>query len=127
MLLTSIKNRCLDHLRHKIVAREAESLIQEQSRREMQMKFDALVQFNQDLFVSGESIEDLISKAIDNLPEKCQQIFVMNKMEGKKQAEIAKMLNISVNTVETQMGIAYKKLREYLKNFLPVLYFLIFL
>ena len=35
----------------------------------------------------------------------------MNKLEGKKQKEIAEELNLSINTVESQMGIAYKKLR----------------
>lgn len=32
----------------------------------------------------------------------------MSKIEGKKQKQIAAELNISINTVETQMGIAYK-------------------
>ena len=48
----------------------------------------------------------------------------MNKLEGIKQKEIAQVLNLSVNTVETQMGIAYKKLREELKD---VVLFLLFL
>ena len=49
---------------------------------------------------------------------------MMNKLEGIKQKEIAQVLNLSVNTVETQMGIAYKKLREELKD---VVLFLLFL
>lgn len=127
LLLASVKNRCLDYLRHKIVVREAEGLIQVQMRREMQMKFDSLVHFNQDLLLSGENIEDLIAKAIDALPEKCRKIFIMNKIEGKKQSAIAQELDISINTVETQMGIAYKKLREQLKNHLLILQFFIYL
>lgn len=47
----------------------------------------------------------------------------MNKLEGKKQQQIASELQISINTVESQMAIAYKKLREELKDCLPLLLF----
>jgi len=40
----------------------------------------------------------------------------MNKIEGKKQKLIAQELNISIHTVESQMAIAYKKLKEALKE-----------
>ncbi|MCC8170678.1 MAG: LuxR C-terminal-related transcriptional regulator, partial [Parabacteroides sp.] len=57
--------------------------------------------------------------------EKCRTIFIMSKLEGKKQKEIARELAISVNTVETQMGIAYKKLRAELKDYLPLFLFIL--
>jgi DNA-directed RNA polymerase specialized sigma24 family protein len=49
----------------------------------------------------------------------------MNKIDCKKQREIAKELNISINTVESQMSIAYKKLKEDLKEYFPVFLFFI--
>ena len=73
-----------------------------------------------------ESIEQILSKAIDALPEKCREIFIKNKIEGKKQKEIAAELNISINTVETQMGIAYKKLKTELKDYFPLFLFLLY-
>jgi RNA polymerase sigma-70 factor (ECF subfamily) len=123
LLFTIVKNKCIDYLRHRIVVREAESLIQEAFRRDMQMKYDSLESFDQELFLRNETIEERVSRAIDSLPEKCRQIFIMNKLEGLRQKEIAQMLHISVNTVESQMGIAYKKLREELKDYLPLLAF----
>ncbi|MDR2473530.1 MAG: RNA polymerase sigma-70 factor, partial [Tannerella sp.] len=33
--------------------------------------------------------------------------------------------NISINTIETQMGIAYKKLKAKLKNYLPLMFFIL--
>jgi len=68
-------------------------------------------------------IDTIIQKAIDNLPEKCREIFVMNKIEGKKQKVIAQELNISIHTVESQMAIAYKKLKEALKDCVPLFLF----
>ncbi|MDR0699638.1 MAG: RNA polymerase sigma-70 factor [Tannerella sp.] len=125
-LFTSIKNRCIDFLRHQIVVREAENAMQEISRREMQLKFDSLEAFELDLLSSETSIEDLIMNAINALPEKCREIFVKNKFEGKKQKDIAREMNISINTVETQMSIAYKKLKQELKDHLPLLLFILY-
>ena len=90
------------------------------------MKYYSLEHFDLDI-LEEKSIEQILSKAIDALPEKCREIFIKNKIEGKKQKEIAMELNISVNTVETQMGIAYKKLKTELKNYFPLFLFLLYL
>ena len=57
-----------------------------------------------------------LQKVIDSLPEKCRKILLMNKMEGLKYKEIAEKLDISVKTVESQMRIAFQKIRESFKN-----------
>ncbi len=59
-----------------------------------------------------------IDKAINNLPARCQTIFLMSRYEGMKYQEIADTMGLSVKTVENQMGIALKKLREDLEPFL---------
>jgi RNA polymerase sigma-70 factor (ECF subfamily) len=56
----------------------------------------------------------LIWGAVDQLPEKCRQIFKLSRDEGLTYNEIAEHLGISAKTVENQMGIAFKKLREIL-------------
>ncbi|MDR1602952.1 MAG: RNA polymerase sigma-70 factor [Tannerella sp.] len=127
ILFTSIKNRCIDFIRHQIVVREAEDAIQETFRREMQMKFDSLEAFDHDLLPPETDIEELVMRAINTLPEKCRDIFLKNKFEGKRQKDIALEMNISVNTVETQMSIAYRKLKQELKDCLPLLLFAFYL
>ena len=57
-------------------------------------------------------------RAIENLPPKCKAIFLLSRQEGLKYKEIAEQLNISVKTVENQMGIALEKLRDELKPYL---------
>jgi len=123
MIFNIIKNKCIDYLRHLLVESEAKSAIQEEFLIEQKMKFDSLQAFDDGIFATGESLEDLLRLAIDALPEKCRQIFIMNKIEKKKQREIAAELNISVNTIETQMAIAWKKLKQELKDCLPLLVF----
>lgn len=65
---------------------------------------------------SSETLQNRIQLAINTLPEKRKKIFMMNKLEGFKYKEIAETLNISVKTVENQMGAALKHLRNELKN-----------
>ena len=53
-----------------------------------------------------------LEKAIENLPQQCRLIFRMSRDEGLRYREIANQLNISIKTVETQMGRALKRLRK---------------
>jgi len=71
-------------------------------------------------YSSEKDLEDQASKymlkeylysSIRQLPPKCQEIFVLNKVNGLTYSEIADDLDISVKTVENQIGRAYRKLR----------------
>lgn len=67
-----------------------------------------------------------IWKAIDELPEKCREIFLMSKRDGLSNEEIAEELDISIKTVKNQMTKAFSRLREALADghrpfFLPFL------
>ena len=64
----------------------------------------------------------IVSEAINKLPDQMKAIMQLS-LEGKKNAEIADRLNISTETVHTLKKIAYKKLRENLKDYY---YFLLF-
>jgi RNA polymerase sigma-70 factor, ECF subfamily len=63
-------------------------------------------------------LELQVRKAIDTLPPKCKAIYLLNRQEGMKYQEIADTLELSVKTIENQMGIALDKLRQELKPFL---------
>lgn len=81
--------------------------------------------------ISEEAIDTSIRdariwKAIDGLPEKCREIFLMSKRDGFSNQEIADELGISIKTVKNQMTKALSRLREALSQghrpfFLPFL------
>ena len=106
-----------------MVAEKAKANMQKEYVMELKLRSDSLESLNP-AFSDEKSIEDLLYEALNKLPERCRQIFVMSKLEGKKQKQIAEELGLSVNTVEVQMGIAYKKLREELKDYMPIILFL---
>lgn len=115
-LFVLVKNKCLDYLRHKVVHNEY--------KQEIIMKLFSLEQMNYS-FTSDEEIERIIVDAINKLPDRCRDIFVKSRIEGKKYRQIAEELNLSVNTVENQISLALKKLRVELNEYLPLLLFLI--
>ena len=66
-------------------------------------------------------LHDKIQAAISALPEPVRLVFAMNRFDGVKYAEIARVLNISVKTVEARMSKALTILREKLAPFLTCL------
>jgi len=70
-------------------------------------------------------LELAIEKSIDELPEKRREIFRLSREEGLKYREIAERLNISIKTVEVQMSLAIKTLREKLKRYNTFLFFFV--
>lgn len=63
-------------------------------------------------------LEDHIRVAIDQLPPRCRTVFQLSRFEELTYKEIADQMDISVKTVENQMGKALKILRRALKNYL---------
>lgn len=53
-----------------------------------------------------------VKKIIETLPKRCKEILLLSKQEGYKNKEISKILKISIKTVESQLSIAYKKIRK---------------
>lgn len=103
-LFTSVRNYALDYIKHKVV--EAKYL---------QKATPESAVFDQDLIEEAE-LNARINSAIEALPEKCREIFILCRFEDLSYREIAERLGISIKTVEMQMGIALKKLRLKLTN-----------
>lgn len=68
--------------------------------------------------------EETLMRAIDNLPEKCREIFLMSRMEKLTNQAIANQLNISIKTVEAQISIALKRLSTSMISLLFAIFFL---
>lgn len=117
-LYTTVKNNCLMSLRHNKVVKnfveKAEIKIQKQ------LSAAALEQLDTSEMAFRE-METIIEKTIAGLSPRCREVFVLSRMEGKKNQEIAEELNISVKAVEAQMTKALGIFKTALKDFLPVL------
>jgi len=111
-LFISIKNGSLNYLKHK--------KIEEKYIREMADLSGSHLVYDPDLYVASE-LQAKVKSAIDILPEKCREIFVMSRIRGLKNEEIAAELNLSKRTVETQISKALKVMRTELKDYAGLL------
>lgn len=79
-----------------------------------------------ELVLLGEDINNTLREAIDKLPERCREVFMLSKMEELSNKEIAERLGISVKTVEVQMTKALSRLRKELEWLLSLIFFINF-
>lgn len=125
-LFTLVKRRSIDFLRKKLQTSNDGGFLlwEEVLKQEYQYKLYSLETFDESMF-SDEDMERLLHEAIDRLPERCRRIFIESKLNNRKYQEIADEMGLSVQTVKNQVMIAIHKLREDLKDYLPLLVFLI--
>ncbi len=74
--------------------------------------------------IQVKELEHKLQAAMNDLPEQCRTIFQMSRFEELRYREIAERLEISVKTVENQMGKALRILRERLAEFLVFILFI---
>lgn len=122
-LFTLVKRRCIDYLRKKLTVLYKDGSLDEVENHELQYKLYSLEAFDENKSLN-EDIERLLRDAIARLPEKCRRIFIESKINNKRNQEIADEMGLSVQTVKNQIMIAVRKLREELKDYLPLLIFL---
>ncbi len=58
---------------------------------------------------------DKVQCFVDKLPTRCRQVFLLSRVHELSHKEIAELMDISVKTVENQIGFALKFLRDALK------------
>ncbi len=76
---------------------------------------------NTENVVLMHELEQQIATVVESMPPRCREVFVKSRHEQLSYAEIAKELNITTNTVETQIVKALRILRNGLKDYLPLL------
>jgi RNA polymerase sigma-70 factor (ECF subfamily) len=120
---SSIHNQCIKYLEHLKVMKKYEEYATFRLRNKelLAPSSNAYPLAN---LISQETVKD-IEKSIGELPEKCREIFCLSRFEEMSYEDISVKLDISINTVRTQMARALQKLREDLKNYLPLAAFLI--
>lgn len=114
-LYRSTYNESLNYLKHQKVKfnylRHSEYTTKDESENSNQL--------------DAKELEQTLHSALNRLPEACRTIFQMTRFEDLKYREIADRLNISIKTVENQMGKALRILRVELIDFLPLIFLIL--
>jgi len=114
-LFKAVRNNCLNRIKHQKVKQVYADEVVAQANEASNTTHITL----------QNELQQQIHQAIDSLPEQCRLIFKLSRFEEMKYSEIAKELNISIKTVENQMGKALKIMREKLKDYLAILVILL--
>lgn len=111
-LYRAVRNSCLNYLKHLKVKAQYVAVQEGASKNVTSGESDAMVELE---------LQQKIDECVANLPVERQKIFRLSREEGMKYKEIAEQLNLSIKTVEAQMGKALKYLRENLAEYLPLI------
>jgi RNA polymerase sigma-70 factor (ECF subfamily) len=123
-ILTSIRNKCLNYLRNIQQYEFVSEKIKEQAKWKLSIKIATLEACNPTELLSKE-IGDRINRALQKLPEKTRQIFIMCRFEERACKDVALEMNMSVNGVEYHLKKAAESLKKSLKDLQPFLVWLI--
>lgn len=106
-LHVSLKNKCIDHARRNISKEKYWQYVR---------SYFPIMDV-EDKVIALE-LEEAVEKGISVLPEKTQQIFKLNRIEGLSNSEIAKRISLSEKSVEYHITKSLRLLKQSLKDFL---------
>lgn len=104
----ALKYRIFNHVRKKITQEKYLEYI-----RKNELHFTDMVEES----ILYNDLNSAYENEINNLPERCREVYKLRREEDLSFKEIAEKLGISVNTVDKQVGKALKRLREKLKEY----------
>lgn len=116
-LFRLVRNQCLDYIQFvKVVSAKNIEL-------ETDRKYEELyrIDFIRDepYLLIHEELKLEIEKAIDALPARCKEVFILSRIEGLKNREIAEKLQINIKNVERHLARAVKTFRERFSGEIP--------
>lgn len=113
-LYRAVYTRSLNVLKHRSIKNGYYATIEEINRKRVELYHPD----NNEVIKRIENIElrTEISSAINELPDKCKEVFKLSYLHDMKNKEIADIMGISLRTVEAHMYKALKYLRERLKH-----------
>jgi len=115
-----VKHKCIDFLRYQVMATNKKKWLQDIRMQEYTYNLIA-IQNMEDQIWSDTNMDRILHQAIQELPGKCRDIFLMSRFENMSHKEIADKLQISTSTVNNQIAVAMKKLKERLKYLLHLI------
>ena len=108
-LTTALRNRILNMIRDKMPQEKYWNYYR---------AFIPQQQDTTDQVVAFDDLNDAVELAVRHLPEKSRQVFKLSRLEGRSNAEIANLLQVSEKAIEYHLTKSLKELRLHLKDFM---------
>lgn len=117
-LFRLVRNRCIDYIKHLKVENNRMQEIHILSKYEELYRIDFIG--DEPYILIEKELKQKIEKTIESLPERCREVFILSRMNGLKNKEIAEKLQINIKNVERHLSRAMQAFRENFSEELPI-------
>ena len=117
-LFRLVRNRCIDYVKHLKVINNRLQEIQINSKYEELYYIDFIG--NEPFILIEKELINKIETIIQSLPDRCQEVFILSRMEGLKNKDISEKLNINIKNVERHINRALQSFRKNFSEEFPV-------
>ena len=117
-LFRLVRNRCIDYIKHLKVVNNRLQKIHIASKYEELYRIDFVG--NEPYVLIEQELKMKIEKTIQDLPDRCREVFMLSRINGLKNKEIAEKLDINIKNVERHLNRALQSFRANFSEELPV-------
>ncbi len=110
-LFTAVRNRCLDWQKHQNIVRKYRTKL---------LSEEEPSSVPQEEMILESDLRFVVQNALQQCSPRCREIFLLNRVDGLSNSQIAEKLQISQRTVELQISNALKIIRENMKEYMPL-------
>ncbi len=118
LLFRMVRNRCIDHIKHIKVLNNRMNKIHVSLQYEELYRIDFIG--NEPYVLIEEELKTKIEKTIQGLPDRCREVFILSRIDGLKNKEIAEKLNINIKNVERHLNRAIQSFRKNFSSDFPL-------
>ena len=119
-ILLSVKNKCLNYLKHLQV--EAEYSQKQSDLRDWEVNVRIMTLEDETYgTIFSKDIMDIVTSSLSSLPKQTQEIFILNRFKNKSRKEIAAILGVSLQKIDYHINKANNHLINRSKDYIPLL------
>ena len=117
-LFRLVRNSCIDYIKHIKVLNNRMHEIEISTKYEELYRIDFVG--NEPYILIEHELKIKIEKTIQSLPNRCREVFILSRIDGLKNKEIAEKLNINIKNVERHLNRALQSFRNFFSEDLPI-------
>ncbi|MBN1598872.1 MAG: RNA polymerase sigma-70 factor [Bacteroidales bacterium] len=118
-LFRILKNQCLTHLKNMKVFENTKMNVKHSKEIQELYRIDFLK--DEPVLLIEKELELQVEAIIETLPDKCREVFLLSRVNGMRNREIADKLGINIKNVERHISRALKSFRAHFGNKIPII------
>ncbi len=117
-LFRLVRNRCIDYIKYLKVVNNRMQEIEKASKYEELYRIDFIG--DEPYVLIEQELKQKIEQTIESLPERCREVFILSRINGLKNREIADRLNINIKNVERHLSRALQSFKVNFSEEFPI-------